>query len=116
MEVTEVEVHRRPRDVEDDDDVTGVDDSSPTGIGSGQVSHRDPSVNPLAPKTPSPSAQRDDSNGIGSHENPLPVTDEELPRHPQRNPASTSNQCEIEIEPGTFTFTQSFGILLDHRR
>ncbi|CAJ0601071.1 unnamed protein product [Cylicocyclus nassatus] len=51
MEVTEVEVHRRPRDVEDDDGAVRSD-SPPIVIGGGQVAHEETtSVNPLAPQT-----------------------------------------------------------------
>ncbi|EPB70371.1 thioredoxin [Ancylostoma ceylanicum] len=99
MEVTEVEVHRRPQNVDDDENRSG-DESPPIGIGSGQVSQRESSVNPLAPKPATPSPQRgSDDNVGGGHVNPVSVDDEEPEEQPRSSAAVTRSQCEIEIEP-----------------
>ncbi|KAL6739848.1 hypothetical protein Aduo_013251 [Ancylostoma duodenale] len=102
MEITEVEVHRRPQNVDDDENRSG-DESPPIGIGSGQVSQRESSVNPLAPKPSTPSPQRGSDDNIGGgHVNPVSVDDEEPEEQPRSSAPATRSQCEIEIEPGTF--------------
>ncbi|ETN77517.1 hypothetical protein NECAME_03181 [Necator americanus] len=98
MEVTEVEVHRRPQHVDDD----GDEESPPIGIGSGQTSHNRESrvVNPLAPNAASanPPTRNDDDIGAG-HANPVSVEDEETTEPPPRSSPATRQRCEIEIEP-----------------
>ncbi|KAJ1356928.1 hypothetical protein KIN20_014903 [Parelaphostrongylus tenuis] len=91
MNVTEVEVHRRPQ-LDDDDEDHSDNGSPPIEVGAGQLNTAGNNMNPLAPNV---KMSRSPSNNIeeGGHANQLAVNGEGRRTH--RSPRI---QCEIEIE------------------